>query len=296
MANSLDAYFPEIWAGESLRVLQNNMVFGMIVHRDFENVVARFGDTVNTRKPAAFTAATKTAAVAVTLQDAQATNVQVVLNNHKIVPFNIEDVEATKSFDDLSEEFMMPAGIALAQAIDAAIGDENANFTTEYNVGDVMSKTALIGARRRALDAQIPLDGRVHLVLSTIAEEYLLNETQFTDADRVGDDGTALREASLGRKYGLNLWVDQNINTSGGVDSNMLFHRNGLALVSRPLAMSNPNNPGVSTAVMQNNGFGLRALIGYDLNNVGTRVHLDVLYGIKTLDTALCLEVNTNQS
>lgn len=43
------AYIPELWANESLAILEENMVIGNLVHRDFENVIANFGDTVNTR-------------------------------------------------------------------------------------------------------------------------------------------------------------------------------------------------------------------------------------------------------
>jgi hypothetical protein len=73
--NSLDAFMPEIWANESLSILTENMVISNLVHRDFEPLVADFGDVVNTRKPAAFAAKRKGVNDDVTVQNATATNI-----------------------------------------------------------------------------------------------------------------------------------------------------------------------------------------------------------------------------
>jgi len=59
MANSLDAFIPELWANESVAILVENMVVANLIHRDFSPLVANFGDVVNTRKPAEFTAKRK---------------------------------------------------------------------------------------------------------------------------------------------------------------------------------------------------------------------------------------------
>ena len=93
MANSLDAFVPEIWANESVLILLENMVASSLIHRDFENELARFGDIVNTRKPAEFTAKRKDVNDNVTIQDASATNIQVPLNQHLHTSFLIRDGE-----------------------------------------------------------------------------------------------------------------------------------------------------------------------------------------------------------
>lgn len=50
-ANTVDPFIPEWWANESLAILEEQMVIGNLVHRDFEEVVANVGDVVNTRRP-----------------------------------------------------------------------------------------------------------------------------------------------------------------------------------------------------------------------------------------------------
>ena len=53
-ANDNDAFVPEQWVYEGLRQLEENMVIAQLVHRDFENEVAQYGDVVNTRRPGEF--------------------------------------------------------------------------------------------------------------------------------------------------------------------------------------------------------------------------------------------------
>ena len=97
MANDNDCYVPEIWAMESLAIMQENMVAASLVHRDFSNEIAEYGDTVNTRRPTEFEAKRKTDTDDVTVQDAVSTNVAVQLNQHIHTSFTIKDGEQSKS-------------------------------------------------------------------------------------------------------------------------------------------------------------------------------------------------------
>ena len=49
-----------------------------------------------------------------------------------------------------------------------------------------------------------------NLVLGTVSETALLSDKDFTQAYAVGDQGTALREANLGRKFGFDIFMAQN--------------------------------------------------------------------------------------
>jgi len=113
-ANSNDAFVPEMWALEGLAVLEESMIMAGLVHRDFQNEVANYGDVVNTRRPGTFKAKRKTDADSIALQDANATNVQVPLNQHFYISFTIKDGEASKSFQDLLQIYVVPGmqGIA----------------------------------------------------------------------------------------------------------------------------------------------------------------------------------------
>ena len=63
---------------------------------------------------------------------------------------------------------------------------------------------------------------------------------------------------------------------------NLAFHRDALALVTRPLALPD-SRMGVMAAVVPHNGIGMRVLMQYDINAGGTVVNCDILAGVAVL-------------
>ena len=212
-ANDNDAFIPEVWAQESLMILEANTVAAALVHRDFENEIANFGDVVNTRRPANFTGKRKTDADEVTVQDAQATNVPVRLDQHWHTSFLIKDGEESKSFENLREVYLEPALQSIAQAIDEVVLMSLYRFIAAGNVvgqlGTAISKSTVISARETLNNNKSPSGDRRFMVCPNM-EGDLLNVGDFTKANEVGDDGTALREGHLGRKFGFDFFMDQN--------------------------------------------------------------------------------------
>lgn len=212
--NSLDAWVPEVWANESILVLIENMIAANLVHRDFANQIASYGDVVNTRKPAEFEGKRKVDTDSVTVQDASATNIPVKLDQHFHVSFMIKDGEDSKSFQDLVSEYLRPAVVALAQSIDKVVLGQAPQFMANIagGLGMFSSSTAkdyIIDLRGVLNVNKAYVTGR-NLIIGSNLETTALKDDSFTDADRVGDDGTALREASLGRKLGFNIFMCQN--------------------------------------------------------------------------------------
>lgn len=211
-ANDNDALIPEVWAQEALMTLEANMVASSLVYRDFENEVASFGDTVNAHRPNTFVAKRKTDADEVTVQDAQATNVPVKLNQHLHVSFTIKDGEESKSFKDLVNLYLAPALQAEAQAIDEAVLGQAYEFMG-YSVGKLgtnPTRSTVIAAKEQMNNNKVPMSGR-NMLVSPNAEGSLLDIGEFIKANEVGDDGSALREGHLGRKFGFDFFMGQNV-------------------------------------------------------------------------------------
>lgn len=210
-ANSIDAFIPELWAQESLMILEANMVAANLVHRDFSNEIANFGDIVNTRQPAEFVMKRKVDADSVTIQNADATNVPVPLDQHPHTSFMIKDGEESKSFVELRDEYLEPALLSIAQGIDEIVLGQLYQFMANSagKLGTDPTKATVIGVREFMNANKVPSQGR-NLVIPPSMEGALLNVADFINAEKVGDDGTALREGSLGRKFGLNTFMCQN--------------------------------------------------------------------------------------
>ena len=289
MANSNTAYFPEIWAGETLRVLKDNFVLASLVHRDFEDDVAQAGDTVNTRRPAVFAAADKTVGTDYTASDATATNLAIVLDKHKYVNFILEDSELAKSFTDLIPEYIEPAAVALADAIEADLAALFSGFSNAVGTyGTNLAEATLLDARRKLQINQAPMDGQWRFVVHPDQEKQLLQIANLVQADATGDSGKALQEATLGRRFGMTFYMSQNTpKVVSGVSPspqirNCLFHRKAMALVTRRLP-DPPEGLGVHAQTVVEGGIGIRALSGYDVRRGGISVTLEILYGVKEL-------------
>ncbi|MGN7942855.1 P22 phage major capsid protein family protein [Metabacillus sp. 22489] len=202
---------PQIVAKESLMVLENNMVFGNLVHRDYSNeFVSGVGDTVNVRKPSTFEA--KEFSDSIEIQDAKEGSVPVKLDTHLDVSFEVTAKELTLDISEFSEQFVQPAMRAIAQKVDEKIAKLYKDIPFYYGIAGQTPATPNVIPQVRAIlnKNKVPLANR-NLVLNPDTEASFLSNDIFTNADKVGDNGTALREGSLGRKFGFNIYMDQNI-------------------------------------------------------------------------------------
>jgi hypothetical protein len=227
--NNLDAYVPELWAQEGLAILEENMVMANLVHRDFEDEIARFGDVVNTRKPGEFKIRRKTDGTTLTQQDATAQNVPVPLDQWFYSSFVIRDGEGSKSFQELKDIYLQPAMLTIARGVDRALlGRVHAFLGGPSNrigrlgaLSAANAKDYVLDARERLNVNKAPMDGR-RLVMAPTAETAMLKTDIFLKANERGDGGTALENATLGRILGFDTFMCQNVNSVLSADSEAL--------------------------------------------------------------------------
>lgn len=209
-ANDVDAYIPEQWAQAGLIQLSEAMVAANLVHRDFEMAFASHGDVVNTRRPREFKAYRKARGSNITIQDAISDNVAVPLDQHIHTSFQIHDVDASKSFQELESIYLVPAMRALARQIDITVASQAYAFRANAGgtIGAGGTVANLLAARRAMVDAKVPEDSRRLLLTPATAQSLLALDT-FNRFDASGSTA-GLLEASLGRKFGFDLFEAQN--------------------------------------------------------------------------------------
>lgn len=281
MANTI--LTPEIIAREALMQLRNNAVMAKLVHRDYSaEFAAGVGDTITVRKPATFTAKEFTENIEV--QDATEGSVPVKMDKHYDVSFAVTSKEMTLDIESFSEQLLIPAMQAFADKIDTDLIALQSKITNTVDMaGATFAPVDLIKARKHIVNAGAPSTNR-YAVIGTEAEADLLNTELFVSAEKVGDEGTALREASLGRKFGMDIYTDQNVKKGSAYAPNLVFHKNAFALVTRPLAL--PQGAG-KAAIVNYDGFGLRVVYGYDIKTKTDTVSIDMLCGMAVLDKSL---------
>lgn len=228
--NSIAAFIPELWANEALAILEENMVITSLIHRDYSPAFANYGQVMNVTKVGTFKAKRKVDTEDVTVQDATATEMQVKLDQHWHTSFLIKDGQETLAFKSLVETYLVPAVKSIAQAIDRCAISQGVQFlpNASGSIGAGTKDTLftdILDMREKMNVNLAPAQGR-NIILTPRTETLILSDKTFLEAHTVGDEGSALREASLGRKLGFNFFMGQNTpapseatTTAGALDA-----------------------------------------------------------------------------
>ena len=275
-------------AKEALMILRKNAVMAGLVHRDYsKEYVAGVGDTITIRKPATFTVKDFVESTGITVQDATEEKQTVKMDKFYDVSFAVTSKDLTMNISDFSAQLLVPAMMAFRDKIDAEIIKvaETATHTVTHAEG-LIAPADVISARKLLNDGATPLSMR-SLVVGTQAEADLLSSELFISADKVGDT-EGLKEASLGRKFGFDTYVDQNVGKKS-----LAFHKNALAFVTRPLALPQGNK---ESAIVNYDGFGLRVVKDYDINKKKDIISIDMVCGVALLNDNMIAVINDTRA
>lgn len=285
---------PNVVARAALATLYETTVMAPLVHRDYENeFVPGVGSTVSIRKPAVFEAKEFDRLTGIEVQDVTENSVDVTLNHIADVSFAVTAEDLTLNVQDFTEQLLAPAMEAISQKIDRDILSFRDDITAEVGqvAGDNLfgwdDPRVMIDAGRVLTQANVPLTERRY-VFGPIAAAHYQADPLFHEADRRGDT-EGLQEAAIGRKFGFDNYVTQNIRvpeqTAGNstTEVGVAFHRTAVALVTRPLELPR----GAQNAAIESyKGLSLRVVYDYDINKKQDIVSIDCLYGVKTLDAS----------
>ncbi len=264
-ANDLiNVYDPTFWAQETLMQVFPQLRMAALVYRDFENIIAESGDTVNTRMPNKFTARTVDPDNFASNKP-KADNVQVKLDTWKEVTFEIGDKEASLSMKDLLSEFMVPAATAIVEVIEDAITALHTDFYNFTGVAGVTpADVAALGTNiKEKFDTLYIPDSPRQVVLGPAAVNKF---NQVFYQDYVSGSPDQQMTGSLRPKFGMQ-YTDSNklprhTNGLGWVGSTPLIN-NGAGYAAN--AETNGALPGISTIAIDGLAAGTPTLLKGDL-------------------------------
>lgn len=239
------------------------------------------GKTINIPYPGTFVAVDKAADTPVTPQVPTGVTTPLTLNKHKVVPFLVEDFAAAQANTNLMDRYIEPAAIAIAEQVETDMFANFAGLTpTAGTAGTNITAASLLAARKILNDNKAPMSER-YAIVSTKDEQALLSDT--TLANYFAYRGQQLAAGQLGELYGLPIFLSQLVPAVGSAPvstKNLVFHKNAFLVAFRPFR-DLPAGSGVSSATINDpvSGISIRVARQYDINNIGMRVNLDVLYG-----------------
>jgi hypothetical protein len=257
-----DAFIPEIWAQEALVLLEESMVIGSMVHRDFNREIAQYGDVVNTRRPMSFRQCRKCDDDPVIRMDEMAIhNVAIPLKDQFYCKFTIRDGEQCMSYQDLVAVHLAPAMAAIARAIDLSIYE---NIMAVPGVNTITGRSTIdscIEARGWLNENHCHMNNR-GMVLTTKMDHELCRQGLGGDSQRI---------------VGFNCATDASVPTS------IAFHRESIALINRPMPLPLAFC-GLRAASEHYNDLSVRVTMSYNVACAGTDVTIDTLCGSTVLE------------
>lgn len=266
-----------IVAAQALGYLKANTVLAQIVNRDFDEEVATHGKTINVPIRGTLATNAKATDTATTKQVPADSKISVTLSNHQEITFLLEDVAEAFTRPELLMGYVEDGLKVMAEKIDSTIAALYSGLAQSIDATGGLAEANFRNARRLLNAAKAPGADR-WAVVHEDAEYEALGIERIVSRE-FGEEGSALREGSIGRFAGFNVVMSQNIAVASTECKNLFMHKNALMLVTRPLPPP-PANSGVVSRVMSESGIGVRVLIGYNMDYLATQVTIDALWGV----------------
>lgn len=205
MANTIIT--PSIIAKEALMQLENNLVMGKLVHREYKEEFTKVGSSVSIRKPVKFSVsdgATRSN------QDVQEASTSITVDQRKHVSWKFSTNDLTMSIDQYSERYIQPAMIALANNVDAALTNlYKGVFANVGTAGTAPSTFLHFGAAAQRLDEMACPTEQRRLVLNPAAALTAADMLKGTYNPEMVKG--AIRGRTIGELAGFSTYMDQNI-------------------------------------------------------------------------------------
>ena len=218
---------PDVIAREALLILENNIVSTQIMStsatQDFTG--AKVGDTIRVRRPAFFGVEEFTrnsaspSAGDVVIQDAFENSVNLVIEKHFDVSFEVSSKELTMAVDEFNERLLQPAMSALSQRVDSYALSKIKDLGGLYDGATFAAPSSIAqiaGIVEKMNKQNIPMTNR-KLLVSPAMQTALYGIEAFTRADFRGISSSPLQEATLGKFMGMDVMMSQvlPVHTNG---------------------------------------------------------------------------------
>lgn len=265
-----NVFRPNVWSKETLMFVKSNLVLQPLIKSYSRDIKSR-GQTVEIPNVSAVTANIKAENTAVTLNYNTETKTTITINRHYESSFLVEDILATQSNYDTRSDYTKAAAYAIAEKVDADIAEV---VTTEWKsggyaygaYGTALNDNLILTVNRYLSENKAPRSER-YIVVHPKGEQEMLAIDKYVryDALGVGGDQNSIKNGMIGRIYGAEVFMSQNLvylDTATDEYNSLFFHKEAAAIAMQV-------EP--------------RTQASYQQEYLGWLVTVDVLYGVTTL-------------
>ena len=236
--NEIDAVSLEAISKLTQMYLQEaSMLLGTI--SDYSALVSKGMKSLALPRFAGFVVEDKVAATKLTMQTSPADSDILLLNKHKGIGVEIEDIAELQSNVDLMKEYALRMSKDLAYKIDQDIADclDNASASAPdhrlaFDNGTSFTKADFTKAKKLLKKQNVPTNDLSNLFLgiSPELEEDILNLSDFVDADKYLSGSEQIKlNGVIGRLYGFNVVVSNAFSD----DRALFYHRTHVAYATQ---------------------------------------------------------------
>lgn len=271
-ATAGNVFRPNIWSKEVLMFVKSNLVLlPLIKHYDAD--VQSAGQTLEIPNVSAITANLKSQNTVVTLNYNTETKTTITLNKHYESSFIVEDLIKVQSNYATRSDYTEAAAYAISEKVDSNLA---VDMTTAWKAasqaygayGTALNDNLILTVNRYLSENKAPRSDR-SLVVHPKGEAELLAIDKYVryDALGVGGDVNSIKNGKIGRIYGADVFMSQNLvslTTTVNEYNHLFFHKEAWAIAMQ----------------MQP-----RTQAQYKQEYLGWLVTVDVLYGHGALRT-----------
>lgn len=282
-SGDLDVMIPAIWGEKINNFFQSNLVAANFFTNRSEEL-ANGGNIVYTPNITEMSAASKSAATAVTLSSPTETAITLTVDQWYEVSFAIEDREAAqvKHSYAVQEVYARNAGYAVAKKLDVALTSLFTSFSNSVGASTAVVADSDIRAAIAYLDAaDVPQDDRAFFVHPNV----FWNQLQAIDRYALAINSPVqdpVAKKPMAYLYGIPVYITTTIQYVSGTTGrvNALAHKDALHWATSPLGAGGSKGAMVGS-------MGVRVQSNYIPDYLSTLTTADILYGvIENRDTA----------
>lgn len=206
-------YTTDFVAKEALRLMRSNTVAFQLMHNPKHEAKfsgdEKIGDKFKVKVPPEVEI--KTFDGTATKSDLEEGTVDVEVEKHYYVKLGFTTFESTFEMENYSKQVIEPVAVAFAEKVDQyCLGKFRDIPNYAGTAGTPPDSIADFAALNRKLRDQRAKRFPINAVIGSDAEQTMLSLAEFVEADKKGDT-EALREARIGRWYGQDWHVAENI-------------------------------------------------------------------------------------